>query len=244
MTYINKTLKILPVLFLFSLYGCYFSEKKVKTTPKKSVSSESVSQNSTFVKKNDIYQIGIASWYGDKFHGKRTSNGEIYDMHKLTAAHKKLPFNTIVEVENLNNRKKVLVRINDRGPFVKERIIDLSNEAARILGIDELGTAPVALRIVKPEEYSLSGKIEFKGKKEVGKMIYYLQAGAFRDIKNAESLLFKINEISGDNIFKIIFEGDYYKVISDNYISRNLTENQKNILSEKGFDVIVKEKQD
>jgi rare lipoprotein A len=99
----------------------------------------------------DVFQTGIASWYGDEFHGKRTSNGEIYDMYKLTAAHKTLPFNTLVEVKNLDNGERVLVRINDRGPFLKDRIIDLSFQAARKIGCDIDGTAPVSLRIVKPD---------------------------------------------------------------------------------------------
>ena len=67
----------------------------------------------------DVFQTGVASWYGDDFHGKATADGEMYDMHKLTAAHQDLPFHTLVEVENLENGRKVLVRINDRGPFLK-----------------------------------------------------------------------------------------------------------------------------
>ena len=97
-----------------------------------------------------VFQTGIASWYGDDFHGKRTANGEIYDMHKLTAAHKTLAFNTLVQVENLDNGKQVTVRINDRGPFIKDRIIDLSYKAAQDLGSYDEGVAPVNLRIIKP----------------------------------------------------------------------------------------------
>jgi len=98
-----------------------------------------------------IFQTGIASWYGDgdDFHGKRTANGEIYDMNKLTAAHQTLPFHTLVEVENMENGKKVTVRINDRGPFIDGRIIDLSRKAAKQIGIYAPGTAPVRLRITK-----------------------------------------------------------------------------------------------
>jgi rare lipoprotein A len=96
-----------------------------------------------------LVQTGVASWYGGDFHGKRTANGEIYDMNKLTAAHKYLPFHTLVEVENLENKKKVLVRINDRGPFVEGRIIDLSRKAAQRIDIEDTGTVMVRLRIVK-----------------------------------------------------------------------------------------------
>lgn len=99
----------------------------------------------------DIFQNGISTWYGRRFHGKRTANGEIYDMHKMTAAHKTLPFNTLVEVENLDNGKRVIVRINDRGPFLKGRIIDLSYNAAKKLEFHREGVIPVALRIVNAD---------------------------------------------------------------------------------------------
>ena len=80
------------------------------------------------VARSEIY--GIASWYGDPFHGERTSSGEVYDMNAMTAAHRTLPFQTVVRVHNLDNGKKVQVRVNDRGPFVRGRIIDLSRAAA------------------------------------------------------------------------------------------------------------------
>jgi rare lipoprotein A len=93
-------------------------------------------------------QTGVASWYGPNFHGKITSNKEIYDMHDLTAAHKSLPFGTFVMVTNLYNGKSVTVRINDRGPFVKDRIIDLSYAAAMAVDMIGTGTAPVKLEIL------------------------------------------------------------------------------------------------
>jgi rare lipoprotein A len=98
-------------------------------------------------------QVGIASWYGPGFHGNRTSNGEIYDMYAMTAAHKTLPFNTIVKVVDLDTGRSVIVRINDRGPFIPGRIIDLSYAAAQELGIVEKGLARVGLKILKwPKE--------------------------------------------------------------------------------------------
>jgi len=97
---------------------------------------------------SEIIQTGVASWYGPNFHGKTTSNKEIYDMHDLTAAHKSLPFGTYVMVTNLNNGKSVTVRINDRGPFVKGRIIDLSYAAAKAVDMIGTGTAPVRLEIL------------------------------------------------------------------------------------------------
>jgi len=95
------------------------------------------------------YQVGIASWYGPGFHGRRTASGEIYDMFALTAAHKTLPFGTIVKVVDLDTGRSVVVRINDRGPFIKGRIIDLSYAAAQELGMVKKGLAKVGLKIVK-----------------------------------------------------------------------------------------------
>jgi rare lipoprotein A len=95
------------------------------------------------------YETGIASWYGPGFDGNYTANGEIYDMNGISAAHKTLPFGTIVRVVELSTGRSVVVRINDRGPFVEGRIIDLSKGAARELGIVEKGITKVGLRILR-----------------------------------------------------------------------------------------------
>ncbi|MCW8830757.1 MAG: septal ring lytic transglycosylase RlpA family protein [Gammaproteobacteria bacterium] len=97
---------------------------------------------------------GLASWYGTKFHGQRTSSGETYDMYAMTAAHKSLRIPAYVEVTNLNNKRKAIVKVNDRGPFHEGRVIDLSYAAATKLGVAETGTAPVKIRVIemgKPE---------------------------------------------------------------------------------------------
>jgi len=93
-------------------------------------------------------QIGIGSWYGKKFQGRSTANGEKYNMYEYTAAHRTLPFNTIVEVTNLSNNRKIKVRINDRGPYNKHRIIDLSYLAAKKLGYVNKGTAKLKLKVL------------------------------------------------------------------------------------------------
>jgi rare lipoprotein A len=93
-------------------------------------------------------EVGYASFYGKRFHGMKTASGEIFDMYKMTAAHRTLPFGTIVEVENLENHKKVRVKINDRGPYAKNRIIDLSYMAAKKLGFINKGTALVKIRVI------------------------------------------------------------------------------------------------
>ncbi len=97
---------------------------------------------------------GIASWYGTKFHGRRTSSGEPYDMYQMTAAHKTLPLPSYVEVINLRNGHRIVVRVNDRGPFHEGRIIDLSYVAATKLGINLTGTAPVEIRVLDPRQSS------------------------------------------------------------------------------------------
>jgi rare lipoprotein A len=118
---------------------------------------------------------GNASWYGVPFHGRRASNGEIYDMYKLTAAHRTLPFETMVRVTNLTNGKSTVVRITDRGPFVDNRIIDLSLAAAREVDSVGPGVVPVRVEVLSPGVDPTSG-------------FFTVQVGAFRDRANAERL--------------------------------------------------------
>jgi len=130
---------------------------------------------------------GIASWYGEPFHGEKTSNGEIYDMYGFTAAHKTLPFGTLVSVRNLENGQKINVRINDRGPFVHGRIIDLSYSAADKLGIIGRGTARVELVAVgialSPKTGNTPGSYDAV---DFSRGNFTFQVGAFRDRKNAQ----------------------------------------------------------
>lgn len=128
---------------------------------------------------------GIASWYGTKFHGRRTSSGEPYDMYAMTAAHRQLPLPTYAEITNLNNGRKVIVRINDRGPFAKNRVIDLSYAAAHRLDMLNEGTAPVQIRTLTPGRTPQAVTTATDG---AAKITYYLQAGAFSDRANADRL--------------------------------------------------------
>ncbi|MDP8224805.1 MAG: septal ring lytic transglycosylase RlpA family protein [Candidatus Lernaella stagnicola] len=98
----------------------------------------------------DWYETGIASWYGERFQGRRTASGEPFNYHKLTAAHRSLPFGTYVEVQRVDNGRSVVVRINDRGPFVRGRIIDVSKAAAERLDMLRAGVVEVRIRIVRP----------------------------------------------------------------------------------------------
>ena len=127
-------------------------------------------------------QKGIASWYGSDFHGKLTSNREIYNMHALTAAHKTLPFGVYVRVTNLNNGKSVVVRINDRGPFIKGRIIDLSYAGAKKVGLDISGVAPVKIKVLK----------KYSPKKSSQK--FSIQVGSFSSKNNAKILKRKLQK--------------------------------------------------
>jgi rare lipoprotein A len=164
----------------------------------------------------DFYQSGIASWYGTDFHGKTTANGEVYDMHKLTAAHQTLPFHTLVEVENLENGKKVLVRINDRGPFLKNRIIDLSLQAAQRLAMTDKGTAPVNLCVIRWNGSQPSNQSVLA---ENGGVECCVQAGAFGVRENADDLLLTLAEIFPDLKFRVIMEDDLFKVLSEKFPS-------------------------
>jgi rare lipoprotein A len=124
---------------------------KVTTPPVLSTSG----QKSHKTKKSQPYQVGTASWYGDYFQGKQTASGEPFDMHDFTAAHPSLPLGTFVRVTNLRNGKVVVVRINDRGPVVEGRIIDLSYNAARALGFKERGLQKVRLDLYLPTTLAL-----------------------------------------------------------------------------------------
>ncbi len=124
-------------------------------------------------------QRGTASWYGTKFHGRKTSNGEIYDLYAMTAAHKTLPIPLYVRVTNLENGRQAIVRVNDRGPFHSDRIIDLSYAAAVKLGFAERGTAPVEIEVIDTDNTAQQ--------KETGHQ-YYLQVAAFRQLDSARRL--------------------------------------------------------
>ncbi len=131
-------------------------------------------------------QKGIASWYGKKFHGRRTSSGEAYDMYAMTAAHKTLPIPVFVEVINHDNGRKAIVKVNDRGPFHEGRIIDLSYAAATKLGVSQAGTANVSIRVVASEEEVNRRRSEtFVDPVVTDNAKLYVQVAAFSTEENA-----------------------------------------------------------
>ncbi len=153
---------------------------------------------------------GIASWYGTKFHGRRTSSGETYDMYAMTAAHKNLPLPTYVKVTNLENGKTIIVKVNDRGPFHENRIIDLSYTAAIKLDIIKNGTGLVEVRTVEPGQNipASSGDgapvkaVSVSNSNDQAEAGFYIQVGSFGQLGNAESLRKKLSPL-GEQLIKI-----------------------------------------
>jgi rare lipoprotein A len=140
-----------------------------------------------------VVESGTASWYGQKFHGRQTANGERYDMHGMTAAHKTLPFGTVLEVRNLDNGKVCRVRVNDRGPFVRGRIVDVSYAAAQELGLIGPGTARVELAVlpaIGPGNQPLLVAASGPGGGPIGlaEGIFTVQVGAFSESARAATL--------------------------------------------------------
>jgi len=135
---------------------------------------------------------GTASWYGTKFHGKRTSSGEPYDLYAMSAAHKTLPLPTYVEVTNLENGRKVIVKVNDRGPFHDDRLIDLSYAAAARLDMLPTGTARVEIRALDPatsgQQPAAASRAAPANDPAAPASILYLQVGAFSSRANAERM--------------------------------------------------------
>ncbi len=200
MYFLNHTKHLIAFFAIFIFVGCssrqsYYSDYQRPSQAKIDNYSKNMQKATmrpyqvggktyypTTVSSGDVFS-GIASWYGKGFHGKKTSNGEYYNMYDMTAAHKTLPMNTMVRVTNLRNSKSVVVRINDRGPFVRTRIIDLSYAAASRLGIVGSGTAPVRLEVL-----GFGGLIRTNKSKpsSVNLGNYLVQIGAFRKKSGAK----------------------------------------------------------
>ncbi len=199
------------LLISLTLFSCGTRQERVVIVPhykpKSCKYTYRVRGKSYCVRKSyhGFVQVGIASWYGPGFHGSRTASGEIYNMFKLTAAHKTLPLGTYVKVINLENGKSVIVKINDRGPFVKGRIIDLSYAAAKRLGMLKKGTARVKI-------IALGRRVDHRYEEvnyQVGK--FYVQVGAFRNKLNAYR--FKWQLIKEGLSARVVQLRGYYRVI-------------------------------
>jgi rare lipoprotein A len=164
---------------------------------------------------------GIASWYGKKFHGRKTATGEIYNMYQMTAAHKTLPLPSYAEVTNLNNGLKIIVRVNDRGPFHQGRIIDLSYAGATKLDIIGNGTAEVEVKAINTEGYEISNQpienlvVNAESLKQGLYSKVYLQVGTFDSIGRAEDLKEKLAGLLAETVSMMPFyrgQGVLYRV--------------------------------
>ena len=133
-------------------------------------------------------EVGTASWYGEDFHAKYTANGEVYNMHTLTAAHRTLPLPSIVRVTNLENGRSLVLRVNDRGPFAKNRIIDISKRGAQLLGFQNKGTAKVRVEIMAEESQDLKQAILNKTETKLAQQLPEDNAGAVRSYTSQQSL--------------------------------------------------------
>lgn len=180
-----------------------------------------------------IIGSGIASWYGPNFHGKLTANGERYNMNDYTAAHKTLPFNTVVRVDNVENGKSVVVRINDRGPYIANRIIDLSRKAAQQIDMIGKGTASVRLMVVREGDRPVD--VQNISSEET----FTIQLAAFESESEA---LARSRQIEGSRVEKVTIENrTIYRVYYGSYSSPEKAKSDLNKLAQKGLEGFVKQ---
>ena len=194
---------------------------------------------------------GVASWYGKRYHGKKTSIGEYYDMYSMTGAHTTLPIPCYVRVTNTENGKSVIVRINDRGPFKKDRIIDLSFAAAYKLRLSDKGSGPVEVELIDPRQFNalkktpdvVTEKIKEKdvvpAKEKIDEILanepLYIQAGAFKNEKNADLFLKQLSDMKLENTppFKKQFSEDLFHVVIGPFNSKDEANNIADVIKSK-----------
>ncbi len=199
----------------------------------------------------DLYydEVGVASWYGEPFHGRRTANGEVYDMNLLTAAHKTLPMPVYVRVTNLVNGRSLVLKVNDRGPFAHSRIIDVSRRSAQLLGFEQAGTAKVRVQVVDPdtgvafarqdpeappEPTETAAAIDFVSVEPAEAI--FVQAGAFTDADNAQWAGQRLATIDHVQIYRIVANGvPYYRVRLGPYTSVELAGDMRYRVMAAGF---------
>jgi rare lipoprotein A len=182
-------------------------------------------------------QRGRASWYGRDFHGKKTSNGEIYNMYAMTAAHKTLPLGTYVRVLNLENNRSIVVRINDRGPFVRGRIIDLSYTAAKEIGIVGPGTARVEVVALGKRTAASGSSAPAYSASEYYSGKFTFQVGAFQNRENAERQRAHLAQRYKNAHISVYDRGDriFYRVRVGRFTSLEAAVEQEKNLIQDGF---------
>lgn len=220
---LNGYFILLFLIFFLFAKGCAGSKKSISSGKQKKMDRRLPNSFKPYRIGNNCYkplvdargfkQRGLASWYGKDFHGKKTANGEIYNMYGLSAAHKTLPLGTWVRVRRFDNGEIIDLRINDRGPFVKGRIIDLSRGAAKKIGMIEAGTVPVEIVALekkgkRTELTDISSAFHYA---ESFTGNYTIQVGAFSDLKNAEKLKNELDQFyknahikkGGDDFYRV-----------------------------------------
>ena len=182
-------------------------------------------------------QRGMASWYGRDFHGKKTSNGETYNMYAMTAAHKTLPLGTYVSVHNLENNRSIVVRINDRGPFVRGRVIDLSYTAAKDIGIVGPGTARVEVVALGRRASTSSGAAPTYTAEDYSHGKFTFQVGAFLNRENAERQKRELAQRYKNAHIAVYDRGDkiFYRVRVGRFSTLKEAIEQEEILIQDGF---------
>lgn len=242
---IPQKILIYCVLFasIFYLTGCSQKTQTMmcpNTTKKTSIARYKVTMKPYKVSGKDYFprqvhvgekMYGISSWYGPNFHGKCTSNGEKYNMYARTAAHKTLPMDTIVRVKNLQNGKSTVVRINDRGPFIKGRIIDCSYKAGKELGLDKMGIAKVQVEVLRTRNSIVlpKKKMLLSRNKSIGHTAgtekIGIQLGAFENYEGAKRLkeqyrnkyvnyypvIHEGNTVEGKRLYRVVLLGFHSK---------------------------------
>jgi len=227
------------------------------------VNVRSAGNESSQFREDRFFQQGPASWYGREFHGKTTASGEKFDMNQLTAAHKTLPFGSIVEVRNLENGKSVRLKINDRGPYRGNRIIDVSFEAARALDMVRAGEASVGINVIHmgdnrtaqgggsnfvepvsdrglPVNVSRYDSTPGYDSSVRSSSDVKLQAGAFYSRRNAESLRDQIQSMTNTPV-RVVQDGDFYKVHVEGFRSRHEAERVRSTLNNSNISSFVVE---
>ncbi|MBI2989038.1 MAG: septal ring lytic transglycosylase RlpA family protein [Deltaproteobacteria bacterium] len=221
-----RTTAVLFISFNLAFSACSLPPTKVKVPAPPSAES-------------GASQTGIASWYGPGFHGRPTASGAIYNQNELTAAHQTLPLGTRVMVTNLDNGRSTEVAINDRGPFAKGRILDLSYAAARTLGMIGPGTIPVRIEVIDSGPYKIQSIRQ--------SLDYTLQAGSFIGLDNAQRLKERLVNIYPQvpEVSIVSVHGKdtiYYRVQMGSFASRRDAEGHARQLARKGFPIIIMEK--
>jgi rare lipoprotein A len=227
---VKSRVSLLVIFFLLTACGPRYvvTERRAPLPEKQEMRKErSVPETKIERMESKGVQYGVASWYGGEFHGRPTSSGEVYDMYQLTCAHNTLPLGTIVMVTNLENRRSLELKVNDRGPFVKERIIDVSYAAAQMLGMWEKGTAPVKVEVVS---LAMEPVLRFT-----------LQVGSFMDETNAQKLAEQLRR-SFENVHVATVETPtqkYHRVRVGQFDTREAALVIAEKLSQMGFKVLV-----